>query len=159
MQTSAASHHFALENNLFITRAALAGTLIVDWTGPIDDGRFEYDGSFRFNLPPAGLTSFGSFAALQAGGLETPGVLLAEPIFVSGLTAPPSYTVTLAPQDATLAAGSSAIDRGHVLANVNDGFGGAAPDRGALERGCALPIYGVRPDGMNESNEPFGCAP
>ena len=74
---------------------------VADWLGPIDNGRFDYDGYFpdgvfRFNLPPAGLTSYPSFAALQAGGMETNGVLLAQPIFASGLVPPPDYTSTLA---------------------------------------------------------------
>jgi MYXO-CTERM domain-containing protein len=50
-----------------------------------------------------------------------------------------------------------ALDRGVVLANLNDGYRGAAPDLGALERGCPIPIYGVRPAGMDETNEPIGC--
>jgi hypothetical protein len=59
----------------------------------------------------------------------------------------------------TLASGTSAVDRGLVLPNVTDGFTGTAPDLGALERGCPLPIYGVRPAGIDESNEPLGCNP
>ena len=82
----------------------------------------------------------------------------AQPIFASGLTPPASYTTTVAPQDATLDAASGAIDHGVVLPNLTDGFVGAAPDLGALERGCPLPIFGVRPEGVDESNEPLGCA-
>src|SRR5438445_368811 len=63
----------------------------------------------------------------------------------------------MARQDATLASGSNAVDAGLVLANVNDGFTGAAPDLGALEVGCPLPLYGVRPEGIDETNEPYGC--
>jgi hypothetical protein len=47
--------------------------------------------------------------------------------------------------DFRLRPGSAAIDRGVVLANVNDGFSGTAPDLGALELGQPLPIYGPRP--------------
>jgi hypothetical protein len=43
-----------------------------------------------------------------------------------------------------LAPGSPAIDKGEPLANVNDGFKGAAPDVGAFELGDALPQYGPR---------------
>ena len=137
---------------------------VVDWLGPIDHGSFDYDGYFpdgvfRFNLPPNGLVSFASFAALQAGGIEAGGVLLAQPIFANGLVPPPDYTSTLAPADVTLDASSAAVDAGRVLADVNDGFQGSAPDLGALERGCALPIYGIRPEGIDETNEPLGCAP
>jgi hypothetical protein len=162
MATSAASHYFVIENNLFVGPSMLAGPRTVNWTGPIDAGRFDYDGyfpdgGFRFNLPASGLVSFADFDALQAGGLETHGVLLTQPIFASGLTAPGDYTVMLPPQDVTLDPASNALDRGHVLPNLNDGYTGSAPDLGALERGCPMPIFGVRPAGIDETNEPFGC--
>jgi hypothetical protein len=47
--------------------------------------------------------------------------------------------------DFRLRPGSAAIDRGIVIPNVNDGFGGKAPDLGALEAAQPLPIYGPRP--------------
>ncbi|MBY0276291.1 hypothetical protein K2Z84_13170 [Candidatus Binatia bacterium] len=163
LETPVASHDFAIVNNLFVTQSDPPGR-VVDWLGPIDDGVFASngyfpDGGFRFNLPPAGLVSQPSFAALQASGFEPGGILLAPPIFQSGLTAPDDYTASLAPADVTLAAGSNALDRGVPLPGVGVPFTGAAPDLGALERGCPLPIYGVRPDGTDESNEPLGCAP
>jgi hypothetical protein len=83
--------------------------------------------------------------------------MLNQPAFASGLIAPASYTAFLAPQDVTLASTSNAVDRGIVLPNVNDGFTGSAPDLGAVESGCPTPIYGPRPAGIDESNEPFGC--
>lgn len=46
--------------------------------------------------------------------------------------------------DFSLVAGSAAIDRGLALPNVTDGFGGRAPDLGALESGRAAPHYGPR---------------
>lgn len=45
-------------------------------------------------------------------------------------------------QDVRLRAGAAAIDVGVLLANVNDGFLGPAPDLGAYEYGAPLPIYG-----------------
>jgi hypothetical protein len=165
LDDSVTSHHFDIENNLFVGPAMLAGTRTVDWLGAIDDGRFDYngyfpDGGFRFNLPPAGLVGYASFADMHAAGTFEPnGLLLAAPIFANGLTAPADYTVTLAAQDTTLAPVSNAIDGGRALAGINDGFVGAAPDLGALERGCPLPIFGVRPEGTDETNEPLGCAP
>ena len=59
----------------------------------------------------------------------------------------------------TLDAGANAVDAAEVLPNITDGYIGAAPDLGALERGCPLPIYGVRTNGVDESNESLGCAP
>jgi hypothetical protein len=46
--------------------------------------------------------------------------------------------------DFRLRPGSAAVDRGVVLANINDGFTGKAPDLGALEAGQPLPTYGPR---------------
>ncbi len=46
--------------------------------------------------------------------------------------------------DFRLKPGSAAIDRGTILNNVTDGFGGAAPDLGALELGQPAPHYGPR---------------
>ncbi len=47
--------------------------------------------------------------------------------------------------DFGLAPGSAAIDRGLAMPGVTDGFGGRAPDLGALEAGQAPPHYGPRP--------------
>lgn len=46
--------------------------------------------------------------------------------------------------DLRLMASSSAVDAAQVLANVNDGFHGNAPDIGAYEIGNHLPVYGPR---------------
>lgn len=158
LQTPAVSRHFVVENNLFVGPSP-AGPRVVDWSAGIVDGTFDHNGWFpdgRFDWDAAG--NWLSFAAMQASGVfETNGVLLAQPIFANGLVAPASYGVTLPGQDVTLAATSNAVDRGVVFANVNDGFTGAAPDLGALERDCPLPLFGVRPAGIDETNAPTGC--
>ena len=46
--------------------------------------------------------------------------------------------------DFSLVSGAAAIDAGMVLPTITDGFNGAAPDLGALERGSAAPHYGPR---------------
>jgi hypothetical protein len=46
--------------------------------------------------------------------------------------------------DFRLKPGSAAVDRGLSLPTVTDGFGGRAPDLGALEVGQAVPHYGPR---------------
>lgn len=160
LQTSSTSHHFVIENNIIHgPDSAPAGARVADWSSPIDAGTIDHDGWFpdgKFDFDAVGVWS--SFAAMHAAGvLESHGVLLAPGTFASGLTAPPSYTVTMAPQDVTLAGGSPAIDAGAVIPNLTDGFTGAAPDLGAWELGCPTPLYGVRPEGIDETNEPFGC--
>jgi hypothetical protein len=46
--------------------------------------------------------------------------------------------------DFGLKPGSAAVDKGTILPNITDGFGGRAPDLGALEVGQVLPHYGPR---------------
>ena len=47
--------------------------------------------------------------------------------------------------DFRLKPNAAPVDRGVVLPNVTDGFGGRAPDIGALEVGKPVPHYGPRP--------------
>jgi hypothetical protein len=77
LDDSVASHHFDIQNNLFVGPSMLAGTRTVDWDGAMFDGRFDHDGffpdgGFRFNLPPTGSIAYPSFAAMQAGGTFEP---------------------------------------------------------------------------------------
>jgi len=158
LQTPATTRNLLMANNLFVGPSP-AGPRVVDWTAPLADFSIDYDGWFpagRFDWNALG--DWPSFAAMVAAGvLEAHGTLLAEPIFAHGLAAPATYEVTLPGQDASLAAASNAVDAGAVFPNVTDGFSGAAPDLGALERDCPVPLYGVRPDGIDETNAPIGC--
>ena len=43
-----------------------------------------------------------------------------------------------------LSAGTTPKNSGAVIANITDGFSGAAPDRGAVIEGRAVPQYGDR---------------
>jgi hypothetical protein len=54
------------------------------------------------------------------------------------------------PADLRLKAGSTAVDAGVYIPNVNDNYTGKAPDLGAYELGQPLPHYGPRPRGMDE---------
>jgi hypothetical protein len=60
--------------------------------------------------------------------------------------APPERGKTTEPDqwDLCLQPGAAAVDRGCVLANVNDGFAGAAPDLGCYELGEEPFAYGPR---------------
>lgn len=163
LQTTAPSHYFALLNNLFVTADSLAGRRIVDWTAPIDHGTLDYNGyypagSMRFHFGAnGGLRNLPDMAAVQAAGMETHGLVIAGPLFANGLTAGASYKVYMEPQDVTLSSSSVALDKGLAIPNISDIYTGAGPDLGAHEFGCPLPVYGPRPAGMDESNEPFRC--
>ena len=153
-----------LENNLFVAPAMPDNGFTVKWDTPIDyqTGLIDYngywpDGQFELGYGPTGV-NYASFAELVAGKrYEAHGVLLGASIFASGLMAPTDHHPLVAPADASLASGSAAIDKGTMIPNIDDGFVGAAPDLGALERGCLPPTYGPRPAGIDESNEPRGC--
>lgn len=157
------SHHFVVENNLFVSATSATGRTM-DWTGGIDDGVFDYDGFFPdgivdFNYAGTGYVKYNTFAEARTAvvAFEPHGLILTSPIFASGLTAPADYRTALTPQDVALAGGSNAVDQGLVLVNMNDGFKGSAPDLGALETGCPAPAYGPRAAGVDETNEPIGC--
>ncbi len=153
-----------IENNVWMGPSPAPGGRTVNWDQPLDPSTYTVDsngwypdGQFHFGTGMTG-RDYASFAAVQAGGLyEAHGRVLGASIFASGLAAPASYKTAVVPTDATLASGSDAIDHGMLLPNVTDGYQGAAPDLGAQETGCPVPIYGVRPEGVDESNETTGC--
>jgi hypothetical protein len=94
LQTPNTSHHFAVENNLFVGPTVLSAPWhrVVDWSGPIDDGLFDYngyfpDGPFQFTYPSRGYVNWASFAAMQAGAVEVNGTALNGPIFATGRNA------------------------------------------------------------------------
>ena len=73
--------------------------------------------------------------------------LKTKKLFASGMKAPLSVA-TLFPykkNDLRLHRNSTALDKGVLLANINDGYTGKAPDLGAYELGSRLPHYGPRP--------------
>ncbi len=159
LQDNATPHDFVLENNIYFGPDSPDNARTVDWSATIDNGVIDTNGWYpdgAFNFGGAG--KWTSFSAYTASGVFGAGAtLLGSATFESGLAAPASYTTKMAPPDATLAAASKAIDKGKTLPGITDGYQGAAPDLGALELGCATPIYGVRPVGTNETNEPRGC--
>jgi hypothetical protein len=161
---STTPREIVLRNNLCVGPSPAQGGRTVNWDQPMDpatdsldyDGYFP-DGAFHFGYGATG-ANYASFAAVVAGGrYEAHGRVLGTGIFASGLKPPTTYMTAVAPDDGALAAGSDAIDHGTVIANVTDGYQGAAPDLGAQETGCPVPAYGVRPEGVDESNEVLGC--
>ncbi len=74
-----------------------------------------------------------------------PGIVFPNP------PVPERDTVDLRP-----AAGSAVIDKGTVIPNINDGFTGSAPDCGAYEAGDPVPLYGPRPEGVDEGSAVIG---
>jgi hypothetical protein len=165
LQTPITQHNFVIANNLFVGPAQLAGSRTVEWTAAIDGGRFDHngyypDGGFWFGVVAGENRIYDSFAAvLAAGEVEQAGVLLARPIFAGDLVGPPGDGMAAgAPPDFALAIDSSAIDRGEIIPGISSHFVGDAPDLGARESGCAQPLYGPRPAGMEAVTNPVDCA-
>jgi hypothetical protein len=159
--TTAEPMYFTIENNLFVGPTAIADAHTVRWdvpsvaTGTIDYNGYFPDGQFEYGYSGAGMT-YPSFAAAAASGTFDGHSALVDPsTFADGAVGPDDWTQTLPPQTPVLAPGSPAIDRGVPL--LGDGITGVAPDLGALEAGCDPPTWGVRPMGVDESNEPIGC--
>jgi MYXO-CTERM domain-containing protein len=109
-----------------------------DGLGSIDTGKFE---------GKIGSTRFTSVATMQSSTTEVHGVAVDMSIFASSPAFPANPYPAKPVVDLQLAAGSAAVDKGVVLAAINDDFAGAAPDLGAYEVGVAPPVYGPRPSG------------
>ena len=155
MQTPPAitGHNIRVRNNLFVGPRRPVGRT-VEWAGSLDDAVFDHNGYFPDGGFQLGVASAASFAQLQGlGGFETSGVLLSDPIFAADLVGPERGQDRAVARDVALDQGSNAIDRGAIIAGVNQGFSGLAPDLGAREAGSPRPAYGPRPEGMEATTE------
>jgi MYXO-CTERM domain-containing protein len=96
--------------------------------------------------------------SMQDGGVfEAHGVLLGADTFASGLVGADDYTGVIAQADVGLSQSSPAVDAGLALPGLAGAIAGAGPDLGAQELGCAAPIYGPRPDGVDEATPMADC--
>jgi len=112
---------------------------------------FDYDGvgSIGTNMFQGriGAATFNSLATLQANTTEAHATAVDMTIFASGAALPSNPYPPKATVDLRLAAGAAAVDKGVVIAAINDGYAGAAPDLGAYELASPLPTYGPRSTG------------
>jgi hypothetical protein len=129
---------------------------VQNWTST-DDANYDaygsVDGKFQGQFATA---SFSSLAEMHAHTTETQAVqLITQKIFPKPITGiflnPVEYPYNPFPEraapDLRLGAGSAAIDVGIAIPNINDGYGGVAPDAGAYEYtrgGTTVPVYGPR---------------
>lgn len=161
--TSVTQFNFVIGNNLFIGPQTLTGSRTVDWTCSVDGGVFDYNGyypngGFFFGQANGSNRVYANWAAVQAGGqVEQNGTLLTRPIFATDFVGPTDAGARHSAPDFTLAAGSNARDRGQVHPGINTGFQGSAPDLGALELGCPVPVYGPRPAGTENVPTYIDC--
>jgi hypothetical protein len=131
--------------NVSNRRAISTGTITAYST--LDYNGYRRNGPGRFIQWYDGQqqASYESLAEFAAGtGHEKHGVMVDYDGFVRA--APPERGKTTEPDqwDLRLRPGAAAVDRGCVLATVNDGFAGAAPDLGCYELGEEPFAYGPR---------------
>ena len=128
--------------------------------GPTDD--LDYDGAGSHGMPfrgRIGTTAFENLQELRARTTEKHAVQVDMDVFAAEVPFPNPPIPERPLVDLRLRPGSAAVDRGIPIPNINDGYGGAAPDVGAYELGQELPLYGPRPEGLDESNLPPWIAP
>lgn len=133
--------NFVMRNNIIIGTSGAPADITTDFSlATIDYNGWRPDGNFL-----VGGQNWSNFADLQANSpYEHNGRLLPGLPFAASVTIPGSPNTQVSPIDASLSAGSNAVDAGLRLPNVNDGYAGANPDLGAIELGSGAPHYGVR---------------
>jgi hypothetical protein len=127
------------------------------WNSPPKNRQSDYSSLTRTVAPGATRTApletrqFKTLAEYsEATGEDRHSVLVDYDIFVKvpPLNAQDRTTVQKVYKaedlDFRLKAGSAAVDKGAPLPNITEGFGGAAPDLGAIELDAAVPHYGPR---------------
>ncbi len=108
----------------------------LDYDG-FDWGNYVY--AFKWGARHSDLAAF-----TAATGLQSHGIRINKESCFANLTIPEKPPAPMPKQFMTLTSGCNAINAGIVLANINDGYSGSAPDLGAYEFGHPLPQYGPR---------------
>lgn len=153
--------HALLRNNLCI--GGIGGGLFgryhsghgraVSLPGPDATSDLDYDGVGAHGVPFEGIireVRFRSIEEMRSRTQEKNAVQVDMEVFQAKVPFPDPAVPEWAVPDLRIRAGSSAADAGAVLANINDGYSGKAPDLGAYEAGQSLPVYGPRPPGVDE---------
>lgn len=137
--------HF--RNNLILGPGGALATGSITPRSSLDYNGYQLGGGDRFVTWYDGQTRhrFASLAEFtEATGHERHGVLVDYAVFAGAEEPKEGESYELDQWDLQLRPGSSAVDAGVVLPNVNDQFTGSAPDLGAHEMGQPLPHYGPR---------------
>jgi hypothetical protein len=142
-------------NNLFIGGSGGTYGPYSSGTGKVasldaagENGDYDYDGfgsttgAFTGRI---GANGFANLVELQTKTTEKHAVMVGLDVFSDTIAYPSSPFPAKPIVSFALKAGAGAVDVGVPLPNINDNFGGAAPDLGAYEAGQAIPAYGPRP--------------
>jgi hypothetical protein len=131
--------------------------LAIDLSGAGETDDLDYDGAGSHGMPFRGRIGkilFESLAELRSRTTEKHAVEADMDVFNSPVPFPNPPIPERPIPDLRLRPGSVAVDAGAVLPNINEDYKGAAPDLGAYELGQDLPLYGPRPEGLDEET-PF----
>ncbi len=79
-----------------------------------------------------------------ATGLEAHAIRVDKDTCFTSIAIPSSPPDSMPMQNLTLKSDCNAVDKGVILANINEDYKGLAPDLGAYENGADLPHYGAR---------------
>jgi len=113
MYDGATTTALRMVDNLFLGFSGGPRDRVVDWRGGFRDSTIDVDGWFPDGQFSFGAYDWGGFALTKADGLfETHGTLVGQHTLASGLDALPDPSVTMLPQDVSLAEDSAAIDAG-----------------------------------------------
>lgn len=159
--------HTLFRNNLCIggTGGGMFGRypsgpgLAVALAGPDENCDLDYDGAGTYGTPFRGRIrniTFDSLAEWRERTSYKHGVEVNMSVF-DGVAFPDPAIPERPVPDLRIRAGSAAVDAGQPLPNINDGHRGSAPDLGAYEQGQELPVYGPRPDGVDEETAWWGA--
>jgi hypothetical protein len=117
-----------------------------DWRTSVDYDGFDVGPGtpvFKWFDPAQRFNTLAAFAT--ATGIETHAMSVAKADLFDSLFAFGADTL-YARHYLTLRPACGAVDKGVVLAGINQDFSGLAPDLGAYESGAPLPWYGPRPE-------------
>jgi hypothetical protein len=118
-----------------------------DWRSDLDYDAFDWGSSTEpFTYEGATFPDVWSFSS--ASGLEVNAVRISHTTCFSDFRVPGPSPASVPPHVMTLQPSCEAVDSGAVLPNINEGFIGSAPDRGAHEYGHSTATYGPRPLGV-----------
>ena len=133
---------FTFRNNIWVGQA----TGMEHWSGALSPWDWDYDDLYTYTGPCMSIsgTDYNTLADAQAATGYLPNGISAEPQFINAVAG--DYHVNKA---------SPCVDRGVVLAGINENYSGAAPDIGAYETGATGNIYWVAMDGddANDGSE------
>jgi hypothetical protein len=127
--------------------------LAVGLPGADETDDLDYDGIGSQGMPFRGVIGtfkFETFDQMRAGAWERHAVAVDMNVFAAPVPFPDPPIPERPVPDLRLKAGTAAVDAGAALPNINDGYSGPAPDLGAYEIGQPPPLYGPRPEGVDE---------